>query len=691
MKNESFTVPLLKGISEQEPQLQDSLSELENWRTDTISNGWTNTLGYERYFLYRNDYVPFTNDKVDSLFYYTKHQGALDSIIIEQGGTLSQVFDFDSLPKLRTISNNRTIPSANEINTQYYQYGRFLFCTNGYDAPMKFVAKVVTGEASSDSIVVYPIGFGQKPTAPQVWGIETDITLTAGTTGDVASMWRSANNKYDKGLGSTTSGDTNKYRYKVAFISNTGSQSPLSDASGIVSWTTPATEYRYIIPVEITTGEKGIIARVIYRTTNMGSSTDEIYYYVATIPNNTETMFFDDVSDNSLGAQAPSESDSILFPANKPRYITSYKDCLFIDGGINNNTTLFYSKPNRPDQYELLNYVNIDSNNGGGVTGLFSYFNFLLVFREYAIDIIGGDYPNFISTNLVRYIGTSATNTICSIYNLGIIFLSSDGVYIVSGNLQYGSSPDVTKISTPIQNTINRINTDCLAKASATYSYKHKEWVCFVPIDGETHNTLAIVFHTDRQQWSIRTGFPASNVITNKSGDIIFGHNQDTTAPQECGLFVISDRRALGSTLGESGFTYNDPPTSIMRSAWLDMGDASYKKKVHYVYLLVATGGDQSVAMTYYTDYQYNSPTTTPTQTKIQVSDIPSQNTYDNVYLDTGKYWEERLYTAIRFDVHSKACSFFQWEIQTTKDMIVVGYMIDYTANGQKNIVGKVV
>ena len=29
MKNESFTVPLLKGISEQEPQLQDSLSELE--------------------------------------------------------------------------------------------------------------------------------------------------------------------------------------------------------------------------------------------------------------------------------------------------------------------------------------------------------------------------------------------------------------------------------------------------------------------------------------------------------------------------------------------------------------------------------------------------------------------------------------------------------------------------------------
>ena len=92
--------------------------------------------------------------------------------------------------------------------------------------------------------------------------------------------------------------------------------------------------------------------------------------------------------------------------------------------------------------------------------------------------------------------------------------------------------------------------------------------------------------------------------------------------------------------------------------------------------------------MDYYMDFDYNTVnTTSPLQ--LQRPDFINQNVYDVVQLDIGKYWEEPLMTTIRYDVHSKACSHFQWKVSTQQDITIVGYAIDFTSKGMRVIKGK--
>ena len=71
-------------------------------------------------------FLPFTTDRVDSLFNVQRHQGAQDSILFEQGGTLYQLNDFDGTLKKNALSENRTKPRSSEVGTQYCQFGKYI-------------------------------------------------------------------------------------------------------------------------------------------------------------------------------------------------------------------------------------------------------------------------------------------------------------------------------------------------------------------------------------------------------------------------------------------------------------------------------------------------------------------------------------------------------------------------------------
>ena len=61
MENKQQIVNALSGINELQPQMPDHLTELVNWKTDDITGGWSSKLGYEMFFPYRNDWVPFAS------------------------------------------------------------------------------------------------------------------------------------------------------------------------------------------------------------------------------------------------------------------------------------------------------------------------------------------------------------------------------------------------------------------------------------------------------------------------------------------------------------------------------------------------------------------------------------------------------------------------------------------------------
>lgn len=701
MKDTNTKVDRLDGVFENFPQPIASLQELINWQVDQYTGGWNNRLGYERYNGSQESFDPFSLEHIDSLFYVQRHQGAQDSILFEQAGILYQLNDFDGVLKKNILSDNRTIPRSTELGTQFCQFGRYVLYANGYDRPSKSRLWLVTDFNADNYLIEYPLGFDAAPAAPVAFNIEVDPASPAVGQDKTSIFFFPVQTQADpkgKGLGSGTKDETNEYKYKVSFVNTAGAESPISESSNVVSWTTLKDDLRYAVCVEIPTGNNDVIARRIYRTKNFstdGLADSETYFFVAEIPNNGDDIYIDDNPDSGLGSQAPSDLESIPFPSMRCRYLGSFKDCLFIDGGRDNDLTLFYSHPAKPDQFAALSFLTLSHRNGGGLTNLFSYFNNLLVFREHSIDIIRGSYPNFSSTNLVQYIGTTATETIVGVEGLGVLFLSYDGIYSININLDYNDNPTVQNITPHLRDTFDRINKDAITNATAVYSKKRREYIVHFPVDGSPINNLGLVYHTDKRTWSIREGIPVGKMIVNNTGDVLFGMNDDAiNINAEHGIMVLSRKRAAGSFrdpsgAGGGGLILDNPPLScVMRSAWLDMGDPGVKKKVHSVYLFIATGGDQDISLQYCMDFNYNSQELTDALRQ-QRPDFEDQVVYDKVLLDQGAYWEEPLVTTIRYDVHSASCSHFQWKIETKADVHVIGYAIDFTASGMRVIQGK--
>lgn len=692
MKDTNVRIPNLKGLWEHYPQPTDSLSELQNFAVDQSTGAWHNRIGYEKYSTNNTNWSPFDTTVVDSIFYARRHQGAQDSVLYEQSGTLYHLNDFTGGLVAAPLSTNRSLPKVSELNTQYAQFGQFILYVNGYDAPAKTHLYPVVYSITLPSfyLIEYPLGFTYVPSSPIVWAVETDPTLT-GASGDIASIWFEDDNVKDRGMGITTHNKVNQYRYRVTFINNAGAESPISPASNTVTWATPSTKYRFALPVEIPTGDIGTVARRVYRTKNFSDDATfdgETYYFVTEIPNNIETIYVDDNPDSGLGALAPSDSDSIVFPSLHCRFTGVYKNCLFIDGGRNDDTTVYFSNPSRPDQFSALSFLNLGNRQGGGLTGLYGYFNFCLAFREDSIDIIRGDYPTFVATSLVQHVGTRATNTICDVPSKGVMFLARDGVYSVGGNPEYSDTPKVMNETPHLGDLFRRLNVDAMHKATATYSAKHREYQVFFPVDGSTRNTMGLVYHTDKQVWSVRDEFPVGCLATNTDGDIYFGYNVPALVTTQHGVMVQSSIRAAGQSEVGDVIVDNPAVVSRMASAWLDLGDLSAKKKIHHIYLYVLTGGDQDIAMEYAMDFNYNESKTTSGQ-RMQRPDFKDQSVYDTVLLDKGLFWEEPLVTTIRYDVHSASCSQFRWAIETQEDIAVIGYAIDFTVNGTRTIKGK--
>jgi hypothetical protein len=695
MKDTNVKIEMLKGIYEKYPQPVESVMELVNWQVDQYTGGWSNRIGYEKYDSSASSFSPFVTNRIDSLFYSQRHQGSQDSILFEQAGVLYQLNDFVGTLQKKILSTGRTQPKSSEVGTQYAQFGRFVLYANGYDRPGKTHLWPCTSY-TSNYLIEYPLGFQHPPSAPVVWGIETDPSVAA-ANGDKSSIWFYTQplpraDPKNKGLGIAIDAKENKYKYKVSFVNTAGSEGPMSTPSNTVEWDTTVNVLLYAVTLEIPIGNNDVVARRIYRTKNFSDDAGNdglIYYFVSEIPNNKDDFFIDDIPDASLGSVSPLITDSITFPSMQCRYLGVYKDCLFIDGGIDNDLILYYSYPAQPDRYAALSFLTLAHRQGGGLTGFFSYFNILLVFREYSIDIVRGDYPNFSATNLTQYIGTPATNTIKGVVGLGVLFLSYDGVYSININVEYSDNPTVKNITSHLRDTFERINKDAISKACAVYSKKRREYIVHFPIDGSPVNNLALVYHTDKGSWSIRENIPAGQLIVNAGGDVLFGMadtvpNTDT----EHGIMVLSRKRTAGSSIVADVMTDKLPLVSTMRSAWLDLGDPATKKKIHSIYLFIATGGDQPVSLDYYMDFEYNKPNTT-LSLRQQRPDFIDQNVYDKVKLDVNAFWEEPLVTTVRYDVHSQACSYFQWRIQTQKDVHIIGYAIDFTSAGMRVIKGK--
>ncbi|RMG57358.1 MAG: hypothetical protein D6722_25125 [Bacteroidetes bacterium] len=683
----------LGGLDERAAHSPSAFEVLENVTIDPATKGWSTKLGFEKFFPGSTLYAPFNSDtRILSMYEWSTHGGKVRFLLyeVDTGNGAELRYVKGNPGATETLQTGRHVPTPTEAGTQYIPFGRFLIIVNGHDRPKKF-----DGQRLTD------LGWSTVPSAPRPWGVDTDnskgpdeqnFAVTFGSDG--------------LGLGFAKGGSVNRYRWKVAFISETGSVSPISAATANLKWTTEPSstggfyeQRRQCVYLEnMPTGPDGTVGRILYRTKNLGDTDDlseELFYYEQTIWNNNEKSAVSWVPDSRLGALAPDDGDSVPLPTRQPSGGVVHMQTLFLIGGPSDPTSLYYSSPLHPDAFPALNVFQVGHRRGGDIKAVVPYYNNVLVFREHSIEVVRGDpQSGFRITPFEEGIGCSSPSAIVTVPGVGVVFpASSGGIYAVSGGFDGGASLVTRRISDPILRSVRRWSLGAMARATATYSEKWREYHLYVPADGSEIPSLGHVLHLDAPggpAWSTRVGWPVSVCLTDHQGDILFGHSvgNDGSGNFAAGIFVISRKRVGGWGSSGANAVEGDPPTSRFRTVFNDFGDPIRHKTVKYLYLECLALGSTSVQVSTHVGESSSAATTSKT-VKLQRPEFPDEHVLGTTAVYGTTRWKRTPVMHLGFDIPDNGATVWAWSLETDKDFVLMGYTVELQVSDQRRRSGR--
>ena len=713
MDTKRTTERLAGGIDQRNIPASNKATDIVNMRVDTEGLGWVADRGWEPYFP-TNGYTLFDGDAIKpvvGLHIYQSKVGSQTACLMERGGSLlwqHGIADGTGQTKLfnQILDEDRHEPKPDDPGTQYVEHQDFLLILNGVDTPLKYRGgKHVT-----------TFGFAAAPNAPDVFPPDPSYYATAGAGADRNAAGTSAlrvdsGDNVGLGVESLTGNEVNSYFYKVALVSDTGSISPLSEAVR-ATWVMPTAneEGRYgVLLRDLPIGSNNIVGRIIYRTKNTRLADDQgqtEYYFLAAVQDNTSTDYMDVTPDSELVTPAPALTEATPFPPSLS-FAASWDGRVWVAGGPDYERRLLYSDRGAPEQFGAFSYLDLGNRQGGAVTGLFSYYDALLVFRERSIEVVtfAADGSGYRVSVLSPDVGTTAINTATEVPGVGLMFLARGGIYKVTGS---GGSLSLQVVSQPLSKELKRITKSALARATAAWSPREREWWCHYPADGSTKCNRGTVYHADSDQFSLRhalTGddpgafeFNAIDVLP--SGYFLlapetYWNGSDTLANQS--LQVWSALKEQGESYEvsvnlEGGYnlvatTAGTRVKSLWTSNWESFGDDTTMKSVRYVLVEVLTEGHNPLDLDYAVDH---SPLFTSAGTQAAAVSLvyggtsedkvygPASSTVDQLAtIGTATYSQPRV-TRIRWDIGAANHSWFKFKLSSRSVFTVLKFSIEY-------------
>ena len=89
----------------------------------------------------------------------------------------------------------------------------------------------------------------------------------------------------------------------------------------------------------------------------------------------------------------------------------------------------------------------------------------------------------------------------------------------------------------------------------------------------------------------------------------------------------------------------------------------------------------------YYADRDYKSPITS-TALKFQPPELKDLDVYGTGVFDTA-VWERKDLITLRYDIANKKLSYFRFEFETSNDIQLVGYSMEFNTDGMRTRAGK--
>jgi len=659
-------VKSLGGIDERLNSPDGSAKQAVSLRYDSAESRWVHDRGYAAYFHESPGRgAPGTGEGVNSIHIHETQGGATRDIIldIDAGATTSlvRVDNFATSGKM-TLATGRHKPGSSEPATCFATLGSVVAAVNGWDAPVKIYP------TTSGTPRVEPFGYAAKPAPPVPTAISsTGMSPTPPTSdyfyclsaelNDITTAYPALNTL---GLGNAQGSSANGYRYAYTWVSDTGSESPISEPSTVLTWQNNTVGYRYGVTLtSIQPGPNGTVKRRIYRTINLGQSQsygEATYFFVGELCDNYTQVYTDHVPDGLLGASAPTATQSDVLPSNV-RWITTHASRAWIVAG---DYRVHWSQPRQTETFGATDYVDVSARQGGRITGLVANNDLLLILRERGIDAIVESGDSYRSIPVTTDTGSTSPHASITVPGYGCIVVAQDGIYSLSGNYSAGGTGvRIQKLSYGLANTWARINTAALAKAYAWRSYKDQEVTFALPVDGASYPNLQIVLHldaTDAQgpMWTTRTGVQAMCGATGPEGfPYMGGHGFDSdSAPMLLSVWHGVDQYGYVPT------TYAKAPreTGKWESNDLDLGNSTISKYLQNVLLTVTKAGINDINTAIYKDGAY-SPSTTVQQSPQNVMDGAYVTVYgtessQQAIIGTSE-WSNPGLADIRFDFKS--------------------------------------
>lgn len=715
-------------------------SFIENFRYDP-SIGWKNDRGWEPLVPYAFSLSATEAPSITTLqdlhqptrflSVIQRHQGGEEYYLQERNGRLFYEFGDRGAATSRKIilDTGRNLTRPDDVGTQAIPYGRLTVILNGYNRLLKW-----WGREKVDQF-----GFYQLPPSPTPLPVDTNydrgVTPPVGSaTSNILTGIALQFEPSDRlGLGTPDPGSVNTYSYRVSYVTDTGSESPLSSAV-TVGWTCPtgddalavANQKKYgVILTGLDPGPDGVVARRIYRTKNKEdgiTGSGDVYYFLTQINENTTISYVDTAPDNQLVIQAPSATDSSLISTGY-KYGAAWNGSMWLGGGESTPTKLVYSAQGLPEQFPSFNYFDVGVRDGGHITALYPYYDVLLVFRERAIDAVFANAAGngYTCTTIRKDVGTTATNSIKLVPGFGVMFINKDGFWLIKGGLRGGSQLDIDNMSPDIEREMKRLSKNALQRVSAAYSEREKEYWCIYPVDGETECSRGAVFNIVNGQWALRGAPPGeqyapwrfTQIATDQSGYFILGtrpiYNAAVPALSSSwpglGLQVWSAREFWGDAISKvivgQGVTYVTTPNprgpATWQSTWYDMGDDSIKKRILTVELDVLTEGNNEVELQWASDYNYD--WSSAGTVSVQRGDVKGTSSEQATYAPSvttvvrGKPaiwgstdWEDSRVTRLRWDVRTGLVDQFAFKIISSNQVQMVRFQINFTGGNVKTI-----
>ena len=275
------------------------------------------------------------------------------------------------------------------------------------------------------------------------------------------------------------------------------------------------------------------------------------------------------------------------------------------------------------------------------------------------------------------------------------MFINKDGVYLLGGSAgDNGNNIQIKKVSDDIDAHISRLNAHQLSKAQAIFSKKWKEVHFYTCIDGSQETNIGLVFHLDHAGWSFRSSdFQVNVATTNPEGEIIFGDwngfspAAPTVDPDSAGLYFVSGKRSGGTEFVVDAIQDKPALSSKFVSIEHDFGYGPQKKAIKYLYLYALGQGDNTMSIKYYADRDYKNPVTSA-GLKFQPPELADLDVYGTGVFDTA-VWERKDLITLRYDIANKKLSYFRFEFETSNDIQLVGYSLEFNTDGMRTRGGK--